>query len=361
MYLEYLEKIKTFIIKNKDMLIKSGISMALIFAILTSLTIEDKKLKHKVSAGENLTTIAQTYNMTLEELRRLNPRLGDSDIIHVGDKITVYNPEFIKEENRKEIMKRFDDLDKPGEYVQGIDVSFAQGNVDVGTLLANNDVDFVISRMAYFINGTTIDEEFFIQAREAYQTGTPLGAYYWPYADSVEGAKDEVRKIKGALDKLRDEGIYLEMPIALDIEKRKDGGGTMLDRILREDKGTIEALKYTASELEKDYYVMLYASEECASLILPILKKHGINLDLWIAKYAYNATRPVQYEGEDYPILSTKFDGSLGIQQVAESGRLEGYPDTNIDIDRAHRNYPKLIKKAKKNYLNTSGYRRSYK
>ena len=360
MYLEYLEKLKTFIIKNKDTLIKSGISLALIFAILSSLTIEDKKIKHKVSSGENLTTIAHTYNMTLEELRWLNPKLSDTDIIQVGEKITVYNPDVIKEENRKEIMERFEDAEKEGKYAQGIDVSFAQGSVDIGTLLANNDVDFVISRMAYFVTQSTVDDDFYIQAREAKETGVPLGAYYWPYASNIDGAKEEVRKIKESLDKLRKEGIYLEMPIALDIEKRSDGGGTMVERILREDKGTIEALKYTARELEKDYYVMLYASENCAELILPILKKHGINLDLWIAKYAYGKNHPVMYKGESFPILKTKFDSSLGIHQVAESGRLIGYPDTNIDIDRAYRNYPKLIKKANKNYLNTKGYRKFY-
>ena len=48
---------------------------------------------YEVQQGDVLSTIAVKHSMTVSELRAMNPQIGNSDFINVGDKLTVQRPQ----------------------------------------------------------------------------------------------------------------------------------------------------------------------------------------------------------------------------------------------------------------------------
>lgn len=53
---------------------------------------ETKPVEHTVAQGENLSTIAKKNGTTAEALKKANPQLKNSDVIHPGDKIKIAKP-----------------------------------------------------------------------------------------------------------------------------------------------------------------------------------------------------------------------------------------------------------------------------
>lgn len=94
--------------------------------------------------------------------------------------------------------------------LRGIDVSKWQGDIDFAK--AAPETDFVVIRAGYGQESNQIDEKWERNYQGFKSKGTPVGAYWYCYADSVESAKKEAYVCLEAL-----KGKQLELPIFYDI------------------------------------------------------------------------------------------------------------------------------------------------
>ena len=132
------------------------------------------------------------------------------------------------------------------------------------------------------------------------------------------------------------------MPIALDIELKEDGGGTVVKRILEEDPDTLEAIETTINILsEAGYYVTIYIGNN-ALKSYPKLQNfvESLDVDTWIPKYASNKTTS---KSSEPTIPNVSYDGFTGIKQYSQTGSLKGY-NGFVDLDLAFVNYPKIMR-----------------
>ena len=139
-------------------------------------------------------------------------------------------------------------------------------------VLENNDIDFVIARMSYFIKQSKhdsdrdgIDDVFDKYAKACAEANVPMGVYFWPSIVDVPSAKREVDIITSKLDEIKEKyGLYLELPVCIDIETYEDGGGYVIDRLCNGDKDSLDALQYVINTLEeRGYFVMVYTGNNC--------------------------------------------------------------------------------------------------
>lgn len=335
-----------------------------------------------VKDGDTLTSIAERYNTTVEEIVEEN-NIENENIIYPGivlnirvnsktDEIVPENVENIDEEeqimiypeNSQETLSIEKDqsetdiennpvdwakeLDEKG-YVKGIDISYHQEAMDLDKVLKENDINFVMLRMAYFWNYDNVDEVFYEQAQICKQNNVPLGIYYWPTFKNVETSEKELNTILSALDEIREkEGIYLDMPICLDIELQKDGGGDLVNRIMNNDTETLEAIQYTISRLEEEgYYTMIYCSDNVSQLLGQKLQNFG--LDVWVSKYYTNQS--IDFSDDNAVVQARKYKGVSTMRQYTQKGRVVGY-NGDIDIDLCYYNLPQIIEDNNLNYHN---------
>ena len=338
---------------------------------------------YKVGSGDNLTFIADAFGVTIDEILSYNPKIKDSSLIKVGDILSIpYYKVLIKENSKlngsisvngedfldlKAIFNEYNDteldvneneedeslvndwsdkLSKDG-YVKGIDISNWQKSMDLNKVLKKNpEIDFVMVRAGYFVEegaSEGLDGSFVNFAKVCAEANKPMGIYYWPSFFSKEEAEKETKLILDTLSGLKDEcGLKLEMPIALDIELKEDGGGTVVKRILEEDPDTLEAIETTINILsEAGYYVTIYIGNN-ALKSYPKLQNfvESLDVDTWIPKYASNKTTSISSEPT---IPNVSYDGFTGIKQYSQTGSLKGY-NGFVDLDLAFVNYPKIMR-----------------
>jgi lysozyme len=96
--------------------------------------------------------------------------------------------------------------------IKGIDVSVWQGNIDFGKVKVSG-INFVIIRAGYG-NGNK-DKWFDENYRKAKAAGLHIGAYWYSYATSADGAKQEAQSCAKVLS-----GKQLDYPVYFDIEEK---------------------------------------------------------------------------------------------------------------------------------------------
>jgi len=74
---------------------------------------------------------------------------------------------------------------------KGIDVSFAQGNVNWSAV--KNNVDFAIMRIGFGREVSQTDAQFMNNYTGCKSNGIPCGAFWYSYAESVEDAVLEAK------------------------------------------------------------------------------------------------------------------------------------------------------------------------
>ncbi len=200
-----------------------------------------------------------------------------------------------------------------GSYLDGIDISVWQGDVNFAAVREQGFAKFVILRAGFGRFVTQEDIRFSSYYSGCRANGLPVGAYWYSYADTPEAARIEANTCAQVLGNRK-----FEYPIAFDIEEP-----SVLAKPAEELGAIIDAF---CSELEKKgYYTVLYCSSFYLNNCIPrwVWERY----DVWCAHY--NVSRPT-------------FVGQYGIWQYG-LGKCNGI-NGDVDVDYCYRDYPTVIR-----------------
>lgn len=163
-------------------------------------------------------------------------------------------------------------------YFLGIDISYAQGEIDYNKLVNAQDVDFIIARAGWYSESRgefQIDKQFERNYRECRSKKIPIGTYIYSYATNVDEARREAEALVKYL-KLTNQTNY-ELPIFYDVEDSSQE---------KVDKSTMTQIIITFCETIKNagfkpgVYANLYWYTSHMNL-----SELPEEYDLWIAHY----------------------------------------------------------------------------
>ena len=200
--------------------------------------------------------------------------------------------------------------------MNGIDVSKWQGRIDWAKVKASG-VQFAIIRAGYGREVSQKDAYFEANYAGAKAAGLPVGAYWYSYATTTEGAKAEAR---ACLEVIR--GKSFEFPVWFDQEYEP-----AIKALTKQQRTDI--VKAFCETLEAaGYYTGLYCSRDwLQNWLYPAQLKA---YDIWVAAYGSSPGRvPLPY----------------GMWQRSSSGKVPGISG-NVDLDIAYKDYPAIIKRA---------------
>ena len=246
-------------------------------------------------------------------------------------------------ESKKFDLNEWDNKLKEKGYVQGIDLSqVGQEGMNLQAVLNQNKmIDFVIVRSNYFWARKTKDTTFDSFSKIAYDNGCAVGVYFWPTLKDKVSTKDEIDIVLKNIKDNESKGIYYTMPIFMDIELQKDGGGDLTDRIMSKDKATLDNFKFAVEYIRKQgYEVMLYASSNCAKNCDLKYLADLHNVKMWLAggKY-YKSSVGIDKNPLEYA-TDLGITGNVGRQYC--EGNLKGYSG-NVDLNIWYENTPRKI------------------
>lgn len=203
---------------------------------------------------------------------------------------------------------------------RGIDVSRYQRNVDYAKLKAAG-VQYVIIQAGYgdyLSYPNQKDSMFESHYKAATAAGLHVGAYWYSYAEDVDGAKREAQGFMAVI-----KGKKFDMPVYMDLEESSQ---------FKTGKTNCSAMVTAfCNELEKNnYWSGLYISRSpCQQYITTEVANR---YSLWLAEYASKCN----------------YSGTYDMWQYTSSAHYNGY-NGNLDADICYKDYPTLIKEAGKN------------
>jgi lysozyme len=194
---------------------------------------------------------------------------------------------------------------------KGIDVSVWQGNSINFAKVKSSGIDFVIIRAGYG-NGNK-DKYFDTNYQKAKAAGLHVGAYWYSYATSAAGAKQEAQTCAKVLS-----GKQLDYPVYFDIEEKSQ---------LSKGRDFCSSL-ITAfcTELEScGYYAGFYTSlSSLNSVVSDAVKKR---FTVWVAQWSSKCS----------------YSGAYGIWQYSSKGKVSGIGG-NVDMDYSYIDFPAVIR-----------------
>ena len=191
---------------------------------------------------------------------------------------------------------------------KGIDVSKWNGDVDFKKVKAAG-IDFVMIRAGYGSLASQKDTKFEQNYKNAKAAGLGVGAYWYSYATTEDGARAEAA---ACLEVIK--GKTFEYPIAFDIEEKK-----------QYDLGTAKVEKLINAfclAMEKAGYFCSLCSYECF-LTDRVSASVRSRFDVWCANY------------------SRKPSINYGMYQYSCTGKIDGC-NGSVDLDVAVRDYPQI-------------------
>lgn len=213
-------------------------------------------------------------------------------------------------------------VDEPDAHLRGIDVSFAQGDIDWEKAAASG-IDFAIIRAGRGntnISPMKADDYFEKNITEATANGLDVGVYFYSYAETVEEAEEEARFF---ISLIKD--YTVTYPVILDMEEEFQAGlpGETLTKMIDAFFGVV---------MEAGYFPMLYSYKSWleSNLDMRILDKYAV----WLAQIA------------PYP----SYDGAFYMWQYTYSGKVNGIKG-DVDLDISYRDFPSIFRKNKLNRL----------
>lgn len=209
-------------------------------------------------------------------------------------------------------------------YYKGVDVSYAQKEINYDKLVATGQVNFMIARIGWYSESRkvfNVDEQFKRNYKLIRQNNIPLGAYFYSYAESVDEAKTEAEQV---VKYLKESGqTRYELPIFYDIE----------------DKCQIALDKQTRTNMVISF--------------CEILKNAGYKVGVysylyWLTNYMYLNQLPddysiwvAQYKGNDdgsLPDNIYKYLETHDIWQYTSKGKIDGI-NSEVCVDICYKKY----------------------
>lgn len=194
---------------------------------------------------------------------------------------------------------------------KGIDVSVWQGNSIDFNMVKASGIDFVIIRAGYG-NGNK-DKYFETNYSKAKAAGLHVGAYWYSYATSADGAKQEAKSCASVLS-----GKQIDYPVYFDIEEKSQ---------LARGRNFCSSLTTAfCTELEsRGYYAGFYTSlSSLNSVVTDAVKKR---FTVWVAQWASKCSYPSAY----------------GVWQYSSKGKVNGISG-NVDMNYSYIDFPSTIK-----------------
>lgn len=194
--------------------------------------------------------------------------------------------------------------------IKGIDVSVWQGNIDFGKVKVSG-INFVIIRAGYG-NGNK-DKWFDENYRKAKAAGLHIGAYWYSYATSADGAKQEAQSCAKVLS-----GKQLDYPVYFDIEEKS--------QLSRGKDFCSSLITAFCTELENHgYYAGFYTSlSSLNSVVSDAVKKR---FTVWVAQWSGKCS----------------YSGAYGVWQYSSKGKVSGIGG-NVDMDYSYIDFPTTIR-----------------
>lgn len=208
-------------------------------------------------------------------------------------------------------------VDEPRVKKKGIDVSYAQGEIN-WKKVAKSGVEFAIIRAgrgrAGSANEMKEDDYFRENIEQAQKYGIDVGVYFYSYATTVAEAQEEARFY---IEIIKD--YEIQYPVILDMEEEFQNK-ISTKKLTKMIEAFFEVLK------KEGYYPMLYSYKAWLeyNLDMTILDKYAV----WLAQVGDEVT----YEGGYY------------IWQYSFKGKVKGI-DTDVDLDISYRDFPEILKK----------------
>lgn len=196
-----------------------------------------------------------------------------------------------------------------------LDVSRWQGDIDWDKVKASGKIDGVMLRALGYKGGKPyVDTTFERNYAACAARGIPVGGYYYTCAVTSRQTEAEFNALRAAL-----RGKTFQLPLAIDVE----------DARLRSlsPAALAQRVAQAAAQLEAwNLYAMVYTYTNFADTALAMDALTAY--DLWLADYrGKRPTRP------------------HGMWQYTSTGHVAGI-DGPVDLSRAYKDYPAIIKKA---------------
>lgn len=193
---------------------------------------------------------------------------------------------------------------------KGIDVSVWQGDIDMNKVKASG-FSFVIIRAGYGAGNK--DKWFESNYKKAKAAGLHVGAYWYSYASSADGAKQEAQAFAGALS-----GKQLDYPVYIDIEEKS--------QLSRGQTFCSNLITAFCTELERrGYFAGFYTP--LSSLNTVVSESVRKRFTVWVAQWASKCS----------------YSGAYGIWQCSSNGSAPGI-NGRVDMDWCYINFPSVIK-----------------
>lgn len=202
--------------------------------------------------------------------------------------------------------------------MNGIDVSQWQGSKIDWAKVKAAGIDYAILRAGYGSYISQKDPTFERNYAECKRLGIPVGVYWYVYAKTLDGIKQEVKTLLEAI-----KGKQFEYPIYLDIENEAQASMTKAALTQMIETGC------TALE-QAGYFAGVYTYTRFASYMdyAGLAKKYT----MWLADYRKN-----------YNTTLTR-----DMHQYTSSGTVAGI-EGRVDCNRSYVDFPTLIRAAGKN------------
>lgn len=161
-------------------------------------------------------------------------------------------------------------------YVQGVDVSYHNGDVDF-TALKSQGYNYAIIRLGYYNH---LDSKFFEYVTNAVNAGMNFGVYLYSYAVNSQEAEIEAQFVIDTLAQLSTEQkALMTYPIAYDVEDK------LISANLDKASITANILLFTNKMKQNGYDSMVYANTNWFTNYIDINTLVQNNIKLWCANY----------------------------------------------------------------------------
>lgn len=208
--------------------------------------------------------------------------------------------------------------------LKGIDVSHHQGAIDWLQVKAVG-MQFAIIKATE--GHTYADPRFASNIQGAQAAGLYTGAYHFMGATTVAEAWEEADFF---LEKIKP--FRFDMPVYLDFEDKRVTDGTYSYARFSKQLLTDIALAFLQRVQTAGYFVGIYTNPNWRTYRLEFARLSAFAV--WLARYTGGTPE------------TENLSSQCGIWQYSSTGKCAGITSTNVDLDVAYQDYPRIIEEA---------------